>query len=61
MTMFVVQFLSFTALYSSRYFTTAANELEILHIHRKRLTSELKNKVDRPYHSASVAVTWVRI
>ncbi len=39
--------LPFTALcYSSRYFPTAANEPEISHIRRKRLTSALKNKVD---------------
>ncbi len=39
--------LPFTALfYSSRYFPTAANEPEVSHIHRKRLTSVLKNNVD---------------
>ncbi len=32
--------------YSSRYFSTEANEPEVLHIYRKRLTSTLKNKVD---------------
>ncbi len=50
---FVVQtVLSFTALcYSSPYFPTAANEQEVSHIDRKRLTSALKNKVDRPASS----------
>ncbi len=39
--------LPFTALcYSSFYNPIAANEVEVLHIHRKRLTSMLKNKVD---------------
>ncbi len=39
--------LPFTALcYSSRYFPAVANEPEVLQIHRKRLTSMLKNKVD---------------
>ncbi len=37
--------LQFTALYSF-YIPIAANEVEVLHIHRKRLTSMLKNKVD---------------
>ncbi len=37
----------FTVLcYSSRYFSTAANDPVISHIHRKQLTSALKNKVD---------------
>lgn len=31
---------------SSRYFPIAANEPEVSHIHRKWLTSVLKNKVD---------------
>uniref|UniRef100_A0A9J8AAT0 Coatomer subunit zeta n=1 Tax=Cyprinus carpio carpio TaxID=630221 RepID=A0A9J8AAT0_CYPCA len=36
---------SFAALcYSSRYFPTAANQPEVSHIHRKWLTSALKNK-----------------
>ncbi len=39
--------LPFTALrYSSRYFPTAANEPEILHMHRKWLISALKNQAD---------------
>ncbi len=37
--------LLFTAL--SRYFPTAANEPEVSHIHRKRLTSALKSKLDK--------------
>ncbi len=46
------RFLPFTALcYSSPYFPTAANEQEVSHIDRKRLTSALKNKVDRPVSS----------
>ncbi len=32
--------------FSSRYFPTAANEPEVLLIHRKWLNSALKNKVD---------------
>ncbi len=32
------------------YFPTAANEQAALHIHRKRLTSTLKNKVDMDIH-----------
>ncbi len=45
---FVVQtVLPFTARhYSSCYFPTAANKASVLHIHRKQLTSALKNKVD---------------
>ncbi len=39
--------LPFTELhYSSHNFSTAANEPEVSHIHRKWLTSVLKNKVD---------------
>ncbi len=44
--------LSFTALwYSSHYFPATANEPEVSHIHRKQLTSVLKNNVDRFAHS----------
>ncbi len=39
-------------LFIARYFPTAANEPEFSHIHRKRLTSALKNKLDM---SVSVA------
>ncbi len=52
--------LPFTALcYSSRYLRTAGNELGVSHIHRKRFTSTLKNKVDilnmkRSYENAKI-------
>ncbi len=37
------------------YFPTAANEPEVLHIHRKRLTSTLKNKEDTPLLLKAIA------
>ncbi len=37
---------SFTALCYSCYFPTAANEPKVSHIHRKQITSVLKNKED---------------
>ncbi len=37
---------SFTICYSSSYLPTAANESEVLHIHRKSRTSTFQNKVD---------------
>lgn len=46
--MVVCHILLFTVLcYSSRYLPIAANASKVLHIHRKYLTSTLKNKVDR--------------
>ncbi len=48
-------FLWFTALsYCSRYVPTAANEPKVSHIHRKRLTSALKNKVDSLWYKNTI-------
>ncbi len=40
------RFIVYCTLLFFSLFPTVANELEVLYIHRKRLTSTLKNKVD---------------